>query len=115
MTVTAREQAIVFECSGARLCGVLHRPSRPDRRGVVIVVGGPQYRVGKGCHSGPELGVNVIWQTRLSCGQWLADTWIHRPLIGPPHKPARSAPGWIWLLRVRVYPRLIARQRWPFF
>jgi exosortase A-associated hydrolase 1 len=40
------EEAMVFECAGARLVGVLHRPDVPQPRGVLIVVGGPQYRVG---------------------------------------------------------------------
>ncbi len=40
------EQAISFECAGDRLTGVLHRPARAAALGVVIVVGGPQYRIG---------------------------------------------------------------------
>jgi exosortase A-associated hydrolase 1 len=40
------ERALVFECEGRALPGVLHSPSTPPSRGVVIVVGGPQYRVG---------------------------------------------------------------------
>ncbi len=41
------EQALSFDCQGTPLVGILHRPVRPTRRGVVIVVGGgPQYRVG---------------------------------------------------------------------
>lgn len=40
------ERALVFDCAGAALVGVLH-PGGPDARtGVVIVVGGPQYRIG---------------------------------------------------------------------
>ena len=46
------EQPLIFECEGSRLVGILHRPEgdaevagRP-RVGIVIVVGGPQYRVG---------------------------------------------------------------------
>lgn len=40
------ESALVFACAGERLVGVLSRPPRPARAGIVIVVGGPQYRVG---------------------------------------------------------------------
>ena len=42
-----REDAVVFECEGASLVGILHVPERePASIGVVIIVGGPQYRVG---------------------------------------------------------------------
>lgn len=40
------EQALLFECAGERLVGVLHPGAADARRGVVVVVGGPQYRVG---------------------------------------------------------------------
>ena len=40
------ELPIGFECAGARLEGVLCRPERAAQTGVVIVVGGPQYRAG---------------------------------------------------------------------
>lgn len=41
------ETAIRFECDGAPLIGILHRPPVKARRGIVIAVaGGPQYRVG---------------------------------------------------------------------
>jgi exosortase A-associated hydrolase 1 len=41
------EAALTFDCGGDTLVGILHRPLRPRRRGVVIVVGGgPQYRAG---------------------------------------------------------------------
>lgn len=49
MTVETRlEEARVFRCGGDDLVGILHRPSGDVRPqvGVVIVVGGPQYRVG---------------------------------------------------------------------
>jgi len=41
------EEALVFHCAGEPLVGVLHRPAC-DRAGVgvIVVVGGPQYRVG---------------------------------------------------------------------
>lgn len=35
-----------FDCEGASLVGMLHRPGSASRRGVLIVVGGPQYRIG---------------------------------------------------------------------
>lgn len=41
-----REEALVFACQGDQLPGVLHRPARPCGRGVLVVVGGPQTRVG---------------------------------------------------------------------
>jgi uncharacterized protein len=42
----AQERATTFHCADATLVGIVHRPMSPGRRGVVIVVGGPQYRVG---------------------------------------------------------------------
>lgn len=40
------ETAITFPCRGESLVGILHRPARPQGIGVIVVVGGPQYRVG---------------------------------------------------------------------
>jgi len=40
------ERALAFSCLSERLYGVLSLPERPGPRGVVIVVGGPQYRSG---------------------------------------------------------------------
>jgi exosortase A-associated hydrolase 1 len=40
------EQAVTFECQGATLFGIASVPQQPGARGVLIVVGGPQYRVG---------------------------------------------------------------------
>lgn len=40
------EQALIFDCAGAALYGVLHQPATPAQVAVLIVVGGPQYRVG---------------------------------------------------------------------
>lgn len=40
------EVPIRFDCEGEHLYGVVHTPERPSRRGVLIIVGGPQYRVG---------------------------------------------------------------------
>ena len=36
----------MFVCGGERLLGMVSRPARPARAGIVIVVGGPQYRIG---------------------------------------------------------------------
>ena len=41
-----QEQAIRFCCQHEWLYGILNVPQRPVTRGVLIVVGGPQYRVG---------------------------------------------------------------------
>ena len=40
------EQAVVFECGGSRLVGVAAIPEVSADVGVLILVGGPQYRVG---------------------------------------------------------------------
>jgi exosortase A-associated hydrolase 1 len=42
----AREFPVVFECEGEQLLGVVSAPPEPASTGVLIVVGGPQYRVG---------------------------------------------------------------------
>ena len=44
MNVT--HEALVFDCEGDSLVGILERPANPCATGVVILVGGPQYRVG---------------------------------------------------------------------
>ena len=44
--MTFDEQALTFECEGESLVGILSGASSPAPRGVLIVVGGPQYRVG---------------------------------------------------------------------
>lgn len=41
-----REQTITFDCEGYRLVGIVAQPIQPNKIGVVIVVGGPQYRAG---------------------------------------------------------------------
>lgn len=38
--------AFTFPCEGEELLGILHRPARPFPIGLLILVGGPQYRVG---------------------------------------------------------------------
>jgi exosortase A-associated hydrolase 1 len=40
------ERAFAFACGGEWLYGVASIPERPSRRGVLIIVGGPQYRAG---------------------------------------------------------------------
>ena len=41
------EYALSFPCQGEHLVGIVHKPAAPKRRGVLMVVaGGPQYRVG---------------------------------------------------------------------
>lgn len=40
------ERGLTFSCSGSWLYGVLSVPESPVSRGVLVVVGGPQYRVG---------------------------------------------------------------------
>lgn len=40
------EEATAFECQGEQLVGIFHRPQEPQEIGVLVVVGGPQYRVG---------------------------------------------------------------------
>jgi uncharacterized protein len=45
----ATETAVVFPCAGEELLGIVSTPAAPaapPQRGVLIVVGGPQYRVG---------------------------------------------------------------------
>lgn len=46
MSVVADERSLTFPCDGDMLVGILHIPSSPSTLGMVIVVGGPQYRVG---------------------------------------------------------------------
>jgi uncharacterized protein len=40
------ERPTVFECDGDRLIGIIAQPEQPIETGVVIIVGGPQYRAG---------------------------------------------------------------------
>ncbi len=44
--MTVAREALVFPCAGSDLVGIVHVPAAPGDTGVVIVVGGPQYRVG---------------------------------------------------------------------
>ena len=41
-----QEQGLIFDCAGDSLVGVVAVPERPQETGVLIIVGGPQYRVG---------------------------------------------------------------------
>jgi exosortase A-associated hydrolase 1 len=40
------ERAVLFDCAGEVLVGVLAQPERAEPVGVLVIVGGPQYRVG---------------------------------------------------------------------
>ena len=40
------ERALSFDCEGEQLVGIVSLPAEPVTRGVLIVVGGPQYRAG---------------------------------------------------------------------
>lgn len=46
MSQAYAEEPFFFDCRGERLLGILVRPAAPARVGVLIIVGGPQYRVG---------------------------------------------------------------------
>jgi exosortase A-associated hydrolase 1 len=45
-TTIWQEIPVCVECCGQRLTGIVVKPSRPEKTGLVIVVGGPQYRAG---------------------------------------------------------------------
>lgn len=40
------EETALFACAGDTLLGILAKPEIPNETGVVVIVGGPQYRVG---------------------------------------------------------------------
>lgn len=40
------EQAIAFPCAGEQLLGIIAHPEHAKKKGVLIIVGGPQYRAG---------------------------------------------------------------------
>lgn len=44
--VSITEKPLLIKCEGDVLVGIAHIPEKPADRGVLIVVGGPQYRVG---------------------------------------------------------------------
>ena len=60
------QHALQFECQSCTLLGILSLPATPLARGVLIVTGGPQYRVGShrqfallACHLA-GLGIPVL-------------------------------------------------------
>jgi uncharacterized protein len=44
--VNYQERPVVFDCEGDSLLGIVTQPITPCSRGVLVIVGGPQYRVG---------------------------------------------------------------------
>jgi exosortase A-associated hydrolase 1 len=44
--MTYTEETALFACAGDTLLGILAKPEIPAETGVVVIVGGPQYRVG---------------------------------------------------------------------
>lgn len=44
--MSGRAEILRFDCEGDTLLGMLHRPATPAQRAVLMVTGGPQYRVG---------------------------------------------------------------------
>lgn len=40
------EEAILFSCLGDTLLGIVAKPERASKTGVIVIVGGPQYRTG---------------------------------------------------------------------
>ena len=44
--MNASEKAIVFPCRSEGLLAIVNRPQLPLPRGVLVIVGGPQYRAG---------------------------------------------------------------------
>ena len=55
------EHPVCFGCGGESLIGILHRAAAPSETGIVIVVGGPQYRIGSHRHF-VELGRELSQQ-----------------------------------------------------
>ncbi len=41
-----REKAVLIACEGESLTGILHSAETPNGRGMLLIVGGPQYRAG---------------------------------------------------------------------
>jgi len=44
--MTYAEEATLFDCAGETLVGILAKPETPAQTGVILIVGGPQYRAG---------------------------------------------------------------------
>lgn len=59
------ENAVAFACEGAWLYGVISVPQAAGERGVLVVVGGPQYRVGS--HRQFTLLARSLAQQGISC------------------------------------------------
>jgi exosortase A-associated hydrolase 1 len=76
------ERALAFECGGECLYGVASVPEQPAQRGVLIVVGGPQYRVGS--HRQFTLLARSLAQ------QGIAAMRFDYRGMGDSHGPARS-------------------------
>ena len=49
-TPSWQETPVVFACEGSRLVGIAALPAQPAAIGVLIIVGGPQYRAGSHRH-----------------------------------------------------------------
>ena len=48
--MSTKEDAVVFSSQGEDLLGILHKPPQHSDIGVLVVVGGPQYRIGSHRH-----------------------------------------------------------------
>ena len=48
--MNAEQRALQFTCQGSSLVGIIDVPERPHARGVLVIGGGPQYRVGSHRH-----------------------------------------------------------------
>lgn len=48
--MNAEQRALQFSCQGHSLVGIIDVPERPLQRGVLVISGGPQYRVGSHRH-----------------------------------------------------------------
>ena len=58
--MNAKEIALVIDCQGAPQIGILHKPEHPKQTAIVVVVaGGPQYRVGCARQI-------ILWSRRLA-------------------------------------------------
>ena len=60
-----QEHGIVFDCEGDSLVGVVAVPEKPQQTGVLIIVGGPQYRVGS--HRQFVLLARYLAQQGIAC------------------------------------------------
>ena len=46
MSMNYTEETTLFTCAGDTLLGIVTKPETPSETGVIVIVGGPQYRVG---------------------------------------------------------------------